>query len=119
MIHLLRLPEGKAPSRETNKELRLDAIVCYAAGCDFKRVLDWGTPEKPAQAREIMASHTVDNPNHEMGWPVDVEDGMMFATEEEVRVGRAWLNGLFTGRKEVGAAIRSAITDTLKTYGVD
>jgi hypothetical protein len=119
VVHRLRLPEGMIPSRETNRELRLDAIVCCAAGCDFKRVIDWGTPEKPAPGREIMASHSVDYPKHEMGWPMDVEDGMLFATEEEIRVGKAWLNGLFTGRKEVAAATRVAIANTLKMYGLE
>lgn len=119
VLHRLSLPEGKTPSRQTNRELRLDAIVCCKAGCDFKRVIDWGTPEKIAPAREIMASHTIDHFDHEMGWPMDVEDGMLFATEEEIRIGRAWLNGLFAGRKEIGRNVRSAIADVLKRYGVE
>lgn len=118
-VRVLYLPEGKTPSPATNKELRLDAIVCQEPGCDFKRVVDWGTPEKQAPGNEIMAAHQFDHPGHAMSWPGDVADGMLFTTEEEIRVGRAWLNGLVAGRKEISAALHSAIDDVLKRYGVE
>jgi hypothetical protein len=87
-----------SPSREINRQLRADAILCEEKDCGFARAITWGTPEAPAFFNEAVYFHLIDHPGHSLTYPKNVWPGLRFLSMHEKIVGAAYMKGYDDGK---------------------